>query len=49
MSERRLVEAHEAGLVVIPWTVNSLEDVEVLIAAGVDGVITDRPDLILGP
>jgi glycerophosphoryl diester phosphodiesterase len=49
MSERRLVEAHEAGLVVIPWTVNGLEDVEVLIAAGVDGVITDRPDLILGP
>lgn len=49
MSERRLVEAHEAGLIVVPWTVNSLEDVEVLIAAGVDGVITDRPDLILGP
>ena len=48
ISERRLSEAHEAGLVVIPWTVNSLEEIEMLIEAGVDGVITDRPDLILG-
>jgi glycerophosphoryl diester phosphodiesterase len=48
ISERRLSEAHEAGLVVVPWTVNSLEEVEKLISAGVDGVITDRPDLILG-
>ncbi len=49
ISERRLAEAFEAGLAVIPWTVNSPEVVEALIAAGVDGVITDRPDLILGP
>ncbi len=49
ISERRLNEAFEAGLVVIPWTVNSLEEVERLVAAGVDGVITDRPDIILGP
>ncbi|MEA3511352.1 MAG: glycerophosphodiester phosphodiesterase family protein, partial [Actinomycetota bacterium] len=48
ISEPRLTEAHGAGLIVIPWTVNSLAEVEVLIAAGVDGVITDRPDLILG-
>jgi len=49
ISERRLGEAFDAGLLVIPWTVNSVEMVEMLIAAGVDGVITDRPDLILGP
>lgn len=48
ISERRLAEAQEAGLLVIPWTVNSLDEVEMLITAGVDGVITDRPDLILG-
>jgi len=48
ISERRLAEAFEVGLVVIPWTVNSLEEVEMLVDAGVDGVITDRPDLILG-
>ena len=48
ISERRLAEAFEVGLVVIPWTVNSLEEVERLVDAGVDGVITDRPDLILG-
>ncbi|MEA2010923.1 MAG: glycerophosphodiester phosphodiesterase family protein, partial [Actinomycetota bacterium] len=48
ISERRLDEAHDAGLIVIPWTVNSLEEVEMLIVAGVDGVITDRPDIMLG-
>ena len=48
ISEDRVNEASEAGLVVIPWTVNSLDVLEALIAAGVDGVITDRPDLILG-
>jgi len=48
ISESRLAEAFEAGLVVIPWTVNSLEEAERLVDAGVDGVITDRPDLILG-
>ncbi|MEA3510441.1 MAG: glycerophosphodiester phosphodiesterase family protein [Actinomycetota bacterium] len=49
ISERRLAEAFAAGLTVVPWTVNSPEVVEALIAAGVDGVITDRPDLILRP
>lgn len=48
ISERRLAEASEAGLTVIPWTVNSPEVVAALVDAGVDGVITDRPDLILG-
>jgi glycerophosphoryl diester phosphodiesterase len=48
ISERRLAEAHDAGLAVIPWTVNSLEEVQKLVAAGVDGVITDRPDLVVG-
>ena len=48
ISERRLNEALESGLIVIPWTVNSLDLVETLIEAGVDGVITDRPDIILG-
>ena len=48
INERRLNEAFAAGLLVIPWTVNSPEEVEALINAGVDGVITDRPDLILG-
>lgn len=42
-----LVEAaHAAGLDVIPWTVNDRATMESLIAIGVDGLITDRPDLL---
>lgn len=39
-------EAHELGLQVIPWTVNKLEDMARLIDWGVDGIITDRPDIL---
>jgi len=45
ISARRMTEAKDAGLAVIPWTVNDPSIVDVLIAAGADGVITDRPDL----
>ena len=39
-----LKEAQALGLKVIPWTVNEPADMERLIAAGVDGLITDYPD-----
>ncbi|MFP4597328.1 MAG: glycerophosphodiester phosphodiesterase family protein [Persicimonas sp.] len=46
--ERRLVdEAHDYGLKVIPWTVNKRAAMQRLIEMGVDGLITDRPDLLL--
>ena len=35
--------AHKAGLQVIPWTPNTVADWDHLIAAGVDGIITDDP------
>jgi glycerophosphoryl diester phosphodiesterase len=38
--------AHELGLRVIPWTVNNEQTMRSLIARGVDGLITDRPDLL---
>jgi glycerophosphoryl diester phosphodiesterase len=38
-------EYHELGYKIYPWTVNKPEDMERLIKAGVDGLITDRPDL----
>jgi glycerophosphoryl diester phosphodiesterase len=40
-----LAEAHALGLRVVPWTVNQPRDMEALIDCGVDGLITDRPDL----
>ena len=38
-------DAHALGLKVVPWTVNQRRDMEQMIAAGVDGLITDRPDI----
>ncbi|TYP88607.1 glycerophosphodiester phosphodiesterase family protein [Blastococcus xanthinilyticus] len=38
--------AHAAGMDVIPWTVNDRPTMEHLIGIGVDGLITDRPDLL---
>lgn len=37
-------EAHAAGLAVVPWTVDDVATMEALLAAGVDGLITNYPD-----
>ncbi|HVV44570.1 MAG TPA: glycerophosphodiester phosphodiesterase [Bryobacteraceae bacterium] len=39
--------AHRAGLRVIPWTPDKPEDWDRLIAAGVDGIITDDPAALI--
>jgi glycerophosphoryl diester phosphodiesterase len=39
-------EAHDLGLRVVVWTVNKPEDIARMIEIGVDGVISDRPDLL---
>jgi glycerophosphoryl diester phosphodiesterase len=45
---RTFVEyAHGAGLGVQVWTVDAEVDAERLLALGVDGLITDRPDIIV--
>ena len=38
---------HEAGLKVIPWTVNREKDCIRLLEMGVDGIITDYPEKII--
>lgn len=40
-----LSEAHGRGMQVIPWTVNTLAEMQRLKAMGVDGLITDYPDV----
>jgi len=39
--------AHESGLSVFAWTVNDPADMRYLARIGADGIITDRPDLLL--
>ena len=48
LAKSRVADAQQAGLDVIPWTVNDAGAVCSLRAMGTDGVITDRPDLVLG-
>ncbi len=47
LTAQRIDDAHEIGLEVIPWTVNDPIEMNELISWGVDGIITDRPDLLL--
>jgi glycerophosphoryl diester phosphodiesterase len=39
-----VVEAHGQGLAVVVWTVDEEAEMDALIAAGVDGIISDYPD-----
>jgi glycerophosphoryl diester phosphodiesterase len=41
-----VTEAHGLGLRVVVWTVNKPEDMARMIALGVDGIISDRPDVL---
>jgi glycerophosphoryl diester phosphodiesterase len=41
-----LKEAKDLGLTVLAWTVNDTAQMARLIDMGVDGIITDRPDLL---
>ena len=45
LSEAVIAEAHALGLRVVPWTINQAQDMRRLLHWGVDGLITDRPDL----
>jgi glycerophosphoryl diester phosphodiesterase len=47
VTSQRIQDAHDAGLLVIPWTVNDPADMNRLIDLGVDGLITDRPDILI--
>lgn len=45
VDEATIRAAHAAGLQVVVWTVNDPADMKRMVEWGVDGVITDRPDV----
>ena len=46
VSPALISEAHGLGLQVVVWTVNKEADIARMIELGVDGVISDRPDIL---
>lgn len=46
VTKEKLTAAQAEGLKVIPWTVNDTADMKILIEMGVDGIITDYPDVL---
>lgn len=46
VKEDLVKDCHEKGLKIIPWTVNTKSVIDTLIEQGVDGIITDYPDLL---
>lgn len=43
---RQLINScHQKGIKIVPWTINDLPRIKELVALGVDGIITDYPDL----
>ncbi len=45
VNKKLINNCHKQKMKVIPWTVNEKEKIEELKKMGVDGVITDYPDL----
>lgn len=46
LTPEALAEARALGIKVIPWTVNDPAAIRRLLEMGVDGIISDRPDLV---
>ncbi|MCL6260765.1 glycerophosphodiester phosphodiesterase [Aquiflexum sp. TKW24L] len=45
LTKETVDQLHQKGMKIIPWTVNTTEQMERLLEMGVDGIITDYPNL----
>lgn len=43
LNEAAVIAAHDAGLLLVPWTADQIEDLDRMADVGVDGVITNFP------
>jgi len=46
ITEAKLEEAHSLGITVVVWTVNEPGQIKKMLDLGVDGLISDQPDLV---
>ena len=46
VDERVIAAVHEMGKQIHVWTINDVDDMHRLLELGVDGIVTDRPDLL---
>ena len=46
LTDSQLKEAHDLGITVIVWTANEPQQIKKMLDLGVDGIISDRPDLV---
>ena len=46
LSTERVQQLHKMGMQVVPWTINTTEEMRKVKAMGVDGIITDYPNRI---
>ncbi len=47
VNDKTVKNCHKQDIKIIPWTVNTQAAIEGLINKGVDGIITDFPDLLI--
>jgi glycerophosphoryl diester phosphodiesterase len=47
VNEELIKKAHADGVKIIPWTANTLADIQKLKALNVDGIISDYPDILV--
>lgn len=48
VSKEVVEQSHQKGMQIIPWTVNRVDQMKKLLAFGVDGIISDYPNLYAG-
>jgi glycerophosphoryl diester phosphodiesterase len=46
ITPRFLARAHRRGISVYAWTIDEREEMELLLELGVDGIVSDRPDVL---